>query len=543
MSDEFEQALQRLRQWVESAQEEGWLDEKALAQLDRIEQQQAEALFAQQGERPLIVAFFGGTGVGKSSLLNRLAGADIARVGVERPTSHEVTLYLHQDYQLAALPEDLPMHETRISYHHDDRRRLIAWLDLPDIDSVEARHRRLVEAWLPYVDWLIYVVSPERYQDDLGWRFVQQRGARHAWIFVINQWDQGATEQLEDFRQRLQREGFDHPLILRTSCLPTTAGDDDFARLEQTIEQAIDAYGLQLLQRLGLQARYQELRASAERFRDILSGYDLAALTEAWTSLVAQRLKEMEDELMLDGRLLAQSLAGRSAPWWRPGKSGDDQGAARYHSPGWILQQIWRDRFDTRLQDLAVELDNLRQAMGMPPRPFATGLEQLKTQGRAVFMQTAEVALAAVMARPGGWGRRFLLRLTGTLSWLLPLLAALWVGSYLVTAFYAGTRGDGPFLGLDFAIHGVLLIGLAWFVPWLLRSRLKPDLAGTVAMGLKRGIASGLDAISSDARSLLTPVRTSLLQQIERLDGVLAQEEKNGKDGIRDVFLRAKTHL
>ena len=33
-------------------------------------------------ERPLVVGLFGGTGVGKSSLLNRLADAEIARTGV-----------------------------------------------------------------------------------------------------------------------------------------------------------------------------------------------------------------------------------------------------------------------------------------------------------------------------------------------------------------------------------------------------------------------------------------------------------------------------
>ena len=46
-------------------------------------------------ERPLVVGLFGGTGVGKSSLLNRLADADIARTGVVRPTSMEITVYLH----------------------------------------------------------------------------------------------------------------------------------------------------------------------------------------------------------------------------------------------------------------------------------------------------------------------------------------------------------------------------------------------------------------------------------------------------------------
>ena len=46
----------------------------------------AETAAQGQSERPLVVGLFGGTGVGKSSLLNRLAGSDIARTGVVRPT-------------------------------------------------------------------------------------------------------------------------------------------------------------------------------------------------------------------------------------------------------------------------------------------------------------------------------------------------------------------------------------------------------------------------------------------------------------------------
>ncbi|MCB1882253.1 MAG: 50S ribosome-binding GTPase, partial [Gammaproteobacteria bacterium] len=180
MNQLFEQQHQQLERWSASAVAEGWLATRDIDRLREIERQQAEAIFSRKGQRPLIVAFFGGTGVGKSTLLNRLAGESIARTGVERPTSHEVTLYLHGDYRLGEFPADLPVDETRIAYHSDDRRRLIAWLDMPDFDSVEEHHRELVQAWLPYVDWIIYVVSPGRYQDDIGWRIVQHRGGKHS---------------------------------------------------------------------------------------------------------------------------------------------------------------------------------------------------------------------------------------------------------------------------------------------------------------------------------------------------------------------------
>jgi GTP-binding protein EngB required for normal cell division len=82
---DFTALLQRARQWATQASAAGFLDEADLARFAAVEAGPPADLFCDQQARPLVVAFFGGTGVGKSSLLNRLAGAAIARTGVERP--------------------------------------------------------------------------------------------------------------------------------------------------------------------------------------------------------------------------------------------------------------------------------------------------------------------------------------------------------------------------------------------------------------------------------------------------------------------------
>ena len=83
--------------WAEQTSALGWLKVDIANDLANIEKIKPEQLFADNSEqgksiRPLIVAFMGGTGVGKSTLLNRLAGKVIAKAGIERPTSREVTL-------------------------------------------------------------------------------------------------------------------------------------------------------------------------------------------------------------------------------------------------------------------------------------------------------------------------------------------------------------------------------------------------------------------------------------------------------------------
>ena len=502
MNELFEQQHQKLEHWSESASAEGWISVRDIDQLREIERQQAEAIFSRKGQRPLIVAFFGGTGVGKSSLLNRLAGESVARTGVERPTSHEVTLYLHGDYRLGEFPADLPLEETRIAYHADDRRRLIAWLDMPDFDSVEEHHRDIVQAWLPYVDWLIYVVSPGRYQDDIGWRFVQQRGGKHSWLFVMNQWDRGDAEQMAHFRQRLQQEGFSDPVILRTSCIEPARGEDDFSRLEQTVNEAIETYGLELLQQLGVQARLEELGRISEAFVDRLQAYPLDELETAWREKLSQRLEEAGVELLTNSRLLAGSFQEESGLPWRAPKKGAEDHPGRVQ-PSALLAEIWSSRIETRLNDLANELENLLQQRNVPSVPFAGWLQRMRDDSKSEFLQGAENACANALLQPGSALRRGVYRMAGSMSWLLPMAASGWAVYHLVIRFYQGTQGEAEFLGLDYAIHSSLLILLCWLLPWLLQRKLKPALSESIALALSAGTRAGLTRVEAQGVAAL----------------------------------------
>lgn len=491
MNELFERQHRKLEQWSVAAHAEGWISERDTDRLKQVERQQAEALFARKGQRPLVVAFFGGTGVGKSSLLNRLAGEEIARTGVERPTSHEVTLFLHGDYRLAEFPADLPLNETRIAYHSDDRRRLIAWLDMPDFDSVEEHHRDLVRAWLPYIDWLIYVVSPGRYQDDIGWRFVQQRGGKHSWLFVMNQWDQGHQQQIDHFRLRLQQEGFSDPVILRTSCVGPGNDADDFGSLEKTINDAIETYGLELLQQLGVQARLDELLKINKAFVDQLQGYQLSDLEKPWQELQSHVLHEVKRDLLTNASLLARRFQQEGGLPWKETKKAaavELSGA----QPKALLTEMWSQRAGMQLNDLSSELENLLLQRNIPSTPFRLWLERLRDSSKVDFLEAAEPACAKALLLPGSALRRGVCRLMGWLSWILPLAASTWVIYHLVVRFHLGTRGEAQFLGLDFAIHSGLLIVLSWLLPWLLQRKLRPGPAETVLQALVAGIDAGL---------------------------------------------------
>jgi len=498
MSPDFQNLYQSLRRWATQATEAGWLPADAPERFDDIEQQRVSELFRQHPHRPLIVGLFGGTGVGKSSLLNRLAGEQIARVGVERPTSHEVTLYMHKDFRLDLLPQDLPTQETRIAYHTRPERRLIAWLDMPDIDSTATHNREIVQSWLPYVDWIIYVVSPERYYDDIGWRFLQERAGRHAWLFVMNHWDQGREEQIEDLRRRLQAEGFKEPIILRTVGIDN-GRKDDFDKLEQIINEAINNYGLDILQQLGIQARNRDLHQLAETFVQTLGAPEQWREAEQlWRNTVEEQLVQIGNHLQTQADALTQRFLvkhpGKKRNLLARLKAPDEETPPMAESQQFV-ETLWDGRNQARLDSLDEQLINQLQERQLPWRAFEKPLQSLRDKAVLTMEQALADGINAAMLQPGTALQRTLYRITGALTWLLPTAAALWAVYHVIATFYAGTHGESEFLGLNFLLHATMLIALGALIPWLLHIKVKPSVADTIRRGLRNGIDSGIARI------------------------------------------------
>ncbi len=514
MAYEFSDLVEQAKHWARRAVEAGWIDQGQAEQIELFEEKTPDTLFVAPETRPLIVAFLGGTGVGKSSLINRLAGEPIAKTGVERPTSREVTLYFHQSIELQKLPLD----NIKLTAHNDQKKKNVIWIDMPDMDSTEAKNKQLVLDWLPHIDLLIYVVSPERYKDNKAWQLLLAEGCRHAWIFVLNQWDRGQPEQYEDFKVQLAKAGFDNPILLRTIC---AEGEDDslqdeFVQLEQTIQQLTDENVVNQLELRSLQVRRNELKEKLEASLAVLgSEQAYQKVQDEWKDIWQATADKLHEGFEWPMQRLAVQYATHEGNLFGGlvNKLADSNKQDTKKSS--MLWDDWaQSRYDDALDGIILKMDQLQVSVA----PIRETLLPLRTKGKSITLNQSELAVRHALAHPGNSLQRVLLKIAGFCAVFLPLAAMGWVGYQVFYGYYDSFLTDEAYLGTDFAIHSVLLVLVAWLLPFFAQKKLKPSLEKVALHGLKKGLTAGLATIEAEVSSAIdesSHQRTKYKQEAE----------------------------
>ncbi len=172
-------------------------------------------------EQPLLVVMLmGGTGVGKSTLLNALAGGGIAQASFQRPTTRDPVVYYHETVRTDRL--DPALRHCRLMPHDRPALEQKVIVDTPDLDSNDLSNREKLLRLLPVADIILYVGSQEKYHDKLGWELFLEQRRRRAFAFVLNKWDRcqhAGAEGLrpdQDLLRDLESEGFQSPMLFRT---------------------------------------------------------------------------------------------------------------------------------------------------------------------------------------------------------------------------------------------------------------------------------------------------------------------------------------
>ena len=511
MDNSFSELVERSQRWVDDAVAAGWLSDQHKEKIASLELGDPASLFSESEQRPLVVAFFGGTGVGKSSLLNRLAGRHIARTGVERPTSREVSAFIHDSVRIAYLPQDFPSEKINIVRHELTRYRNILCLDTPDIDSVERENRDIVFQWLPHIDVLIYVVSPERYRDNRGWRVLLSHGYDHAWLFVMNHWDKGHPSQLDDFKKHIVQTGFHDPVVLCSDCL--NHSPDEFEKLGKIIASLAQDNRIRQLDRRSENIRLMGLVKAIEHCLDALGPCDAhKTLEREWAIKWDSARQSICAGLVWSIQRIAQDYSPTMSTL-RPSET--DSGVDNSNTVvGNSALMLWDDWAQTRLGDalsgVLIECD----AMAMPVKPLKHRIRNLDEKASKIIQSQAEQSLRESLAESGSGVRGVLLVFLKTAFLVLPLLTTIWVVFRVFNGFYEAGISESPYLGLNFAIHSIVLVASSWFLPWFAHRQFKPSRQRIAIQGLTKGLSLGLDLFAGkveEAMDLIDEERLRLM--------------------------------
>jgi len=187
--------------------------------------------------RFLTIGLLGGTGVGKSTIMNALAGTEIATTSHRRPQTDLVLIYRHADSS-QIVPRALEEIPWREMIHRSDAIKHILLCDLPDFDSLMAEHRAQVLQFLEHLDILVWITSPEKYADARFYEFLRLvPKAKRNFYFVLNKLDlffQGNTPEqgykqveiaLKSFKQHLEENGAEDPVLYPLSAEEACGAD------------------------------------------------------------------------------------------------------------------------------------------------------------------------------------------------------------------------------------------------------------------------------------------------------------------------------
>jgi energy-coupling factor transporter ATP-binding protein EcfA2 len=333
-------------------------------------------------EPTLTVALAGGTGAGKSALINALAGSAIAESGVRRPTTSRLRIYHHRERPAGGLPAELVAHGQTVEH---DRPELLGktLVDTPDLDSYATEHRALAKALLKAAGLVLYVFSPQNYRDERIWSVLAEERRFSASAAVLNKADTVSPEDLETVTEDLRRcfagIGLPDVRIFRTAAAPPEGyrGVNDLPALRAYLERELQAGDVARMIRAQRRRVLDAMSAEVERIapRGMLESFDAAAA-------------ETRGRLDAAAARLAAELSGRLAS-----AEADLSGSAvmRLHA-----------RFRGPLRTWMGLADFVR--FGLP------GLARRLAGGTVADADGARGALAAALSRGPGFGVEELLR-------------------------------------------------------------------------------------------------------------------------------------
>ena len=261
-------------------------------------------------ESPIVVATFGGTGTGKSTLVNALVGQEVSQSGRQRPTTTMPILLVHPDFETNALGLDLSQFQVK----------KIDTSEGADSGSNLARLRAI----LPHCDVLLYVSTQQKYRSARISEELADAAAGCRLVFVQTHADQDSDIR-DDWKQNLA-PAYQVPDMFfvdsRRAMLEQAQGhrtSGDFGRLIDLLTNQLGASRRVAIRRANLIDLLEEALTLCrldydKRLKDVRSLQDI--LEQQRTKLRDSLTTQLRDELLLNRNLWERRLLAAVTDIW-----------------------------------------------------------------------------------------------------------------------------------------------------------------------------------------------------------------------------------
>jgi len=467
---------------------------------------------------PLLVVVGGGTGAGKSTLVNSIAGRELSPAGVLRPTTRSPVLITNRA-ELAWFEGDrvLPSLSRATGaaadgggglrlVADDDVPSGMALLDAPDIDSIVTGNRELAAQLLAAADLWLFVTTAARYADAVPWQYLRSAAERStALAVVLNRVPADAeAEVTAHLGEMLEREDLGRA---RVYTITETLLEDGLIPEEGTAQVrdwlaslAGDAEERAALVRMTLEGALDSLEGRVDELgRAVAAQAEAAAALRSGVERAYRRARDDTDRALSGGALLRGEVLAR---WQELVGTGD-----------------FMKSLESRIGFLR---DRVRGALTGKPTTTARVEAALESSVETVVVEAANrAAEAACDAWRGVHGGAGLIdgplcRASPELTDAVAAEVREWQGHVmaLVSAEGASKRSLGRALSLGVNAIGVALMVAVFAQTGGLTGGEIAVAGGTATVGQKL-----LEALFGDqaVRTLTQAARTDLSARIERL--------------------------